>query len=327
MSGFPYQMAEGVRQRWIPGVNGVGALGTRGIAEELVRGAYALAAATPGREATFHLPPNSSDLAAAFASEVARFGTAAFETMLGARPSQAQPRALSWPLIKSYYAAFFAAHALLRLTGESITYLSATQVNAIDTVIASYLGTGSGFVQGLYHVQTVLPSRSIRLILLNRGGGSHDSLWQRFYQFLMTVENELARNFAALPDALSAIRTSQQLRQQLSAGGVGQGTWLSHSRNNINYRHLEGVWYPYGIPRREADRLGRSFDDWRSQEVDWDVALGANGKLALHVSLTQSVVAILHRCLSDVSSRSTARGHSFVDRAPLAFLRHEGVER
>src|SRR5579862_5681975 len=52
-----------------------------------------------------------------YAADINRLGSAAFETLDSIIRLASLPKSLAWLTIKTYYAAFFAAHALLRIFG------------------------------------------------------------------------------------------------------------------------------------------------------------------------------------------------------------------
>lgn len=314
-------MADGIRLRWIPGLNTVGRVPSSTLPEQLTQAAFAVAACVPGSSVTFHLPTVPGTVPTAFAAEINRFSSASFETVAGARSSPGLERSLGCPLIRCYYGAFFAAHALLRITGESITYVPQALCHRLDQLTATYIGMSPRLGAGLYHVQTSTPTRTLSLTKIGAGGGSHEFLWQRFYTFLTNVENELALNFGTLPEAVQAIQTSNDLRSTLSRAGASQGTWLSHSRNAINYRHLYGVWYPYGIRQDRAERLDATIDRWRHDEGPWETWVRFTDDIQTHLGTSQTIVALLRATLLDLSHRNGAVGRSFVDAVPLAFLR------
>jgi hypothetical protein len=56
---------------------------------------------------------------------------------------------------------------------------------------------------------------------------------------------------SADPSATQILSRVFELQQILNFGGAPAGAWLSVMRNQLNYQHRFGVWYPYsGGPRR-----------------------------------------------------------------------------
>lgn len=321
MDNFPVAMADGIREKWITGINAISSVSAIGLAETLLTKAYMLEEANPSISLLFKIPQQDLDLPQSFALEAARFSNATFESLLDAKPATTNEKSLGWPLIRTYYAAFFAAHALLRICGESVTFLTTKQTNKINQVAQIYTGQTSNFSNGIFHFKITNSSQKIQLTQLSRGGGSHEDFWKIFYKFLIEVEDVLAKKFASSPDAITAIKTSQSLRKSLSRENCSQGSWLSQSRNSINYRHEYGVWYPYKINRQKAASIARSFDNWQLEDSDWETKISNTDFTEAHLSNSHAIAALLTCSLKDLAKRNTSQGKSFVDKLPFALLR------
>lgn len=314
-------MADGIREKWITGINAISSVNANGLAETLLTKAYMLETANPSISLLFKIPQQDLDLPQSFAFEAARFSNATFESLLDARPSNSNEKSLGWPLIRTYYAAFFAAHALLRICGESVTFLTTKQTNNLNQVAQIYTGQPSNFSNGIFHFKITNSSRKIQLTQLSRGGGSHEDFWKIFYKFLIEVEDVLAQKFASSPEAITAIKTSQSLRKSLSRENCTQGSWLSQSRNSINYRHEYGIWFPYKINRQKASSIARNFDNWQLENSDWETSISNSDFTEAHLSNSHAIAALLTCSLKDLAKRNTSQGKSFVDKLPFALLR------
>lgn len=321
MDRFPSVMADGVRLKWMPGINAISLPPDIEVFESLISGTFSMLTCTPGVSATFQTLNHGNALANAFASEASRFGNACFESFLERIPTTGSERSLGWPLIRTYYAAFFAAHALLRICGESLTYLTTLNANKLNQLGQIYLNIQPQFIKGLYHVKSAPNGQSLQITQVKGGGGSHQELWKYFNTFLIDVENNLASNFAALPEAILAIQTSQAMRSGLSRNNCTNGTWLSESRNAINYQQAYGVWFPYKIRRKQASSLVSTFDQWKDEHADWPGRFSAVDPPLIHLHLSQAIGAILTCALKDIVKRNTAKDKSFVERLPFALIR------
>lgn len=169
MDNFPVAMADGIREKWITGINAISAVSAIGLAETLLTKAYMLEEAIPSTSLLFKIPNQDLDLPQSFAFEAARFSSATFESLLDARPSSTNEKSLGWPLIRTYYAAFFAAHALLRICGESVTFLTTNQINKFNQVTQIYTNQSSNFSNGIFHFKITNGSQKIQLTQLSRG--------------------------------------------------------------------------------------------------------------------------------------------------------------
>lgn len=314
-------MATGIQLKWLPGINSIATPIKTGLVETLTKSAYPMSACIPSISASFSIHSNS-DLPSAFACEAARFGSACFESLIDINPSASSSRSLGWPLIRSYYAAFFAAHTLLRLCGESITYISSKNATQLNDLGFMYMGFKPLFSKGLYHFKV---SSGGHLLTINSiktgGGGSHEELWKYFFNYLKDVENQLASVYGVLPEAITAIQTSKFLRTGLSRNNSTSGGWLSQVRNSVNYQHDHGVWFPYKVRQKNANLLNAAFANWHSNSSDWQIRFKEPDSLLAHVNLSQGISAILASTLKDISSRNIANSKSFVDRLPLAYVR------
>lgn len=95
------------------------------------------------------------------------------------RAIQAQVNNASWQAVEHYYAAYYAAHYLIRLTGVSLTNLDA---RATNTILRNQLTGASqpNISTGLY---TLRYDQSAKILQLKKKskkgpGGSHQEAWQ-----------------------------------------------------------------------------------------------------------------------------------------------------
>jgi hypothetical protein len=127
---------------------------------------------------------NASQSTQYFAHEADRFATAAFETLLTGSKSEAYPRSTGWLLIKTYYAAFFALHSLMRLHGWACTRLSSENLRSINKEISQFFPGNRLFDAGLYLIKYENGGRQLRCLTLNSSlGGTHEVLWSLLRAF------------------------------------------------------------------------------------------------------------------------------------------------
>jgi hypothetical protein len=172
-----------------------------------------------------------------------RFAFSSFESLLASRPQR--PSAVGWPLIKIYYSAFFGAHAMMRATGRGVLRIGSRHAQRISE-IAALFAPSVVFQAGTYEFLTSQSndgSIDVTLEKLPDTGGAHDQFWRRFYLFLSNTGATVSANNE--PDATAVVAEIADVQLLLAANGFGSGTWLSEVRNQINYQHEYGVWYPY----------------------------------------------------------------------------------
>ncbi len=82
-----------------------------------------------------------------------RFALASWENFYLAGLESETYKLVGWPLLKMYYAAFSAAHALMRGTGEAIVKIDRKQVDVLNEMIQATDGTSPNLKPGIFHSQ------------------------------------------------------------------------------------------------------------------------------------------------------------------------------
>ncbi|MGA1806294.1 hypothetical protein VHN57_15455 [Sphingobium sp. WW5] len=174
---------------------------------------------------------------------------------------------ISWPMIKVYYAAFFAAHAIMRASGAGIVKVERQQALMIDQVVSAASGAPANFSAGMYQysiIENVAGQIEIELKTHNSGTGVHDGFWRSFLTFLdERASNAVSTGAAGASDFVAG---ASELRPAL------QG-WLSARRNDINYQHAFGVWFPV-VKSKKSNHYVRSLVFKPSRSID--VTIGAS---------------------------------------------------
>lgn len=190
------------------------------------------------------------------AREVDRFLCAMCESFAELNPSTFAARSISWPLIKAYYASYFAAHALLRMTGRCVTQVD----NALSqSVMRSLLSSGSAPAWQITTSQYFVRYDENQQLLTFEDkhaakGGSHQFVWKKFGELLTElISSSKAMGSAYQQEMLLLERMSDNLTSQQK---VADYSWLSGIRNSVNYGFSHSVWFPFdGTDSRQAKRL------------------------------------------------------------------------
>ncbi len=187
-----------------------------------------------------------------FAFEASRFASAALEsysTILGKWSGPEDRDGLAWRLIGLYYSAYYSAHAILRLSGISVTQIEswATIEKEFQTLYRSVPLTTLGLQRG-YHVvklDTSGTSMSISKAKVDSTHGSHTILWSEFKELADTGYSNSGLNTSSHQAALEAY--SQKLATPLTMddGSSCNWPWMPVIRNRINYRLPDQVWGPF----------------------------------------------------------------------------------
>lgn len=326
MSAIAAAFADGLRLQWMPGINEVSTSEHASIAEWLATGTYGWLQPV-GATNRLDITGVSRAFVEAAASEISRFSCAAYESLLDAIPANGPARALGWPLVRHYYATFYCCHALLRITGVSLTFVPGQVAADLNKIGGQYLGISPQFTGGLYLIRRDnTNSRTLLLDKVSSGGGSHEDMWKRFLSLLVGTENTIIQTQGMLPAALDAVRVSSALRAELCRRGQNDGAWPSSVRNAINYRQDFGVWYPYKKSSAAASALAQRMNRWRpSDPLAFDIGQGGDD-LACFADICNVVAQILTAALQDISARSPHASRSFVDRHAFKFLRQNQVK-
>ncbi|MCI0564069.1 MAG: hypothetical protein MN733_36805 [Nitrososphaera sp.] len=277
-------------------------------------------AATPSTLITFR---DSDLIVEAVAADASRFSSASFQTISITAMECLKRDALAWEMIKLYYSAFYAGHALIRLLGEGCSYFDKSHVTRIKG-IADALGKPLPFQieSGIYRAIIERSSTQIRCIKLRgASGGTHELFWDVFGKRIRAASEEVLSGPLAPRDA-------QLVFAQLAALDAiirrqGSHNWLSVVRNTLQYRHGYGVWFPSELKKGARHSLSRLVGKWNSDPMSIHLnAPGAtgNGDLGDFAIACAFIVATCHALLLRIAERSAAGKRSFIHSGPMAFL-------
>lgn len=318
--------ADLLRSRWVGGLNKVMTPTATGVESWLLAGAYSWLP-SPAGVVQLDVSSDTGSLANAIASEVARFSCAAYESLLDAAPGMHTDRSLGWALVRYYYATFYAAHALLRISGQSVTMVAPQTAATLNAIGGQYLGVPPGITSGLHLVRTD-PSCRTRVLVTKIGsssGGSHEEMWKLFLALVLELEGQLILTQGQSQDALVAVQVLTELRKQLCRRGKSNGAWLSSVRNDLNYRHGHGVWYPYLVTGKAASALIARMHRWIPTAADGYEIGKVSDDLGCFVDSCNVMTRLLTAALRDLSRRAAKTRSSFVDRQPFKLLRLRSV--
>ncbi|WP_147310551.1 hypothetical protein [Cupriavidus taiwanensis] len=293
-----------------------------GIESWLINGAYSW---LPNPAGSLRLDVSAANdaLAEALAGEIARFSCAAYESLLDARAPLQDSRSLGWPLVRYYYASFYAAHAILRIAGTTVTMISPQTASLLNRVGGQYLGLPPQISSGLHTLQVdqTDPGKVQLTKIGSSNGGSHEEMWKLFLALMLQLEDQIVLTIGGAKDAQATVQVLSELRNQLCRQGKANGAWPSTVRNNVNYRHEYGVWYPYKLKTRLSTELHARMARWSPQDPNgFEIGRSAN-ELACFIDICNVLAQLLTSALTDISRRTTSAKAGFVDRLPFKLLR------
>ena len=248
--------------------------------------------------------------------DACRFASASFLSMHELAPAVSGAQTVAWSLIRLYYAAFYAGHAVLRLLGESCSYLDGNHIKKIRE-----LGTARGnpppfpLGTGAYHVVLTPGQTGLELVKAgSRTSGAHEIFWSIFDNFLTSVSAAAIVGHLTPNDGRFVFLKLEAFRD-ITKGASG-ASWLSTVRNEIQYRHERGVWSPATVNKSGRAVLARVSLQWLRDPMDIDLELPPGGDLGRFIAACTFLVALCRAVLVRISERS-AVGHRSFARIPL----------
>jgi hypothetical protein len=262
----------------------------------------------------------SNVITAALAADCSRFSSASFQTVSLAATEFLQRDNSAWSLVKLYYLAFYAGHTLIRLFGEGCSYFDRPHVARLAELGDAFgLARSFRLDSGLY--RCVLEQNSTVLKCTRaRGtvGGAHEAFWGIFGMRLRAISEAVLRGTLAAADAQAAFAQLDTL-SDIIRRRVGF-SWLSVVRNDVQYRHQFGVWFPNQLKAGDRRVLSRLATEWQRDPMQIDLDVRRVGLLGEFVSCCIFIVALCHTMLCRIADRSSAGGKSFVRIGPMAFI-------
>ena len=307
-----------IRQFWLPGINAITGKSDRGLQGFLLDDRYRIYDRPTDR--SFVVTPFEPDeLKKSFCHDLSRMASASFESMRSIVPADGFDKSCAWSAIRAYYAAFFSAHAFLRMFGVSCVHLDSSHVSNIAKVATYTDSEPPPLGQGLHKCEW---NEIDGTLLFTYVGGSHEPVWNEFSTTLLGLSDKLLQPSAIglITDLQEAATDLDKMRKELSTGGLTGGNWLSATRNRINYRHDFSLWYPYGKKSEYYKAI------WAAASGRWLLAPLPIRAIPVHgreieklMELSGSSVALC-RTLIEHIDETCMRGKSFVNFGPKSFI-------
>lgn len=200
-------------------------------------------------QSEFELGNHSRSAESLLNNEICKYACAALETFLDIRNDNLSIKSISWALIRTYYASFYAAHACLKSVGQFVTRLENKSSEIIQKEAIIYYPTSLKPFASEFHV--VYDDRANKLTFKQldklKGGGYHERFWYIFNDFIEVGLQSPLRTQTVYQDELLFL---QSLKDNVNKSGAP--TWLSAIRNQINYQMPLDIWYPYEKKQKSA---------------------------------------------------------------------------
>jgi hypothetical protein len=313
-------LAELTRPYWLAGMHAVAGRKSRGLAAWI--GDESFQVYTPiAKEAAVLSFTDSSSVVAAFAGDCTRMVSAALESAIDVDPSERLPRSVGWQIIRVYYSAFFAAHAILRMLGYSLSQLEAVHARSVTDIADLFsMSNGVTLAKGFYTIRCDTTAKTLALTKSVSTDGSHGAMWRVLHDVLTEVTNALLAGTAPSTPVQQVAAKLTEVQSALSYGSnAGRGSWLSEVRNRTNYRHEYGAWHPYTDRFEYYDRLHTIFRQWQGDPMSINL-WGQPGRDLQRFAEVSAFIVGLCRVMSEDMARRCTKGTSFHRTGGLAIL-------
>lgn len=174
-------------------------------------------------KASFSLRASDPDqLRQALANDTNRLAGAAFESAAGIGIDSFLPRSLAWGTIRSYYAAFFAAHGLMRLFGTACVQLEDEHVDQVLTAAQAFGRSGglSTLDKGFFSAYI---EPSFDRITFARLSDSHRDTWTTLLTVIDQIDASIPGSTALSAHKIEASSLLSDLRSGLTQSGAVKG--------------------------------------------------------------------------------------------------------
>ncbi|WP_339012586.1 hypothetical protein [Aeromonas popoffii] len=288
-----------LRAHIMPGLTGIEAIPQLTYRGWIAKKSYRMS--LPFKSKEFILDVYSHDeILLPYAFDINRMAASAFESIHGITPDNGLPKSTGWLVIRSYYSSYFAMQAILRIFGISCSQFDSNEAKAV-TDVANIYSLQNGYTASTgYYVCTydVLTSKAHCKHLNN----THQDVWKIFYELLEKLATKVSTSDFLKKDRDAVIQYLFKLREGLShRNTLTSGSWLSKVRNEVNYTHSMGAWYPYQNSVNEHDKMFRITRSWNRVPTQDTIhsELSSCDQL-LFVSTCVSIVSLCHALLSDI---------------------------
>ncbi|HCB3503437.1 TPA: hypothetical protein MYV51_003295 [Citrobacter amalonaticus] len=209
----------------------------------------------PSQILTLHMF-DSKEFAYYMSGEANRFFLASMISLDRAKNDESEN--LSWQVVEHYYAAYYAVHYLIRVSGNSLTNIDKAALNIIlrsNLTGNTYQGLSSGLNLMCY-------DQSCEKIVLHKHdrkdkkGGSHADAWELWVSIIEKLL--VAANADVEEYAESAVSLSEHLRFIKRSNNTFSPTVI---RNEINYQFSNNAWCFDDLTKDKINRVRRAISE------------------------------------------------------------------
>ncbi len=315
-------VADAIRPFWIKGMNDITGKLIKDFPAWICDEEYQIF--DPIHSSSFKLNIASpAKLLAAFAYDCSRMASASFESVCTLKKDSTMPKSTAWFLLRSYYSAFFAAHSILRILGISCSQLSSPQSASINKIAELYNNAlGIRPSKGFYVCEF---NSSDKQLTCNKttisAGGVHEAFWHTFTQRMSQLSDQILQTNGSTIINQQVATKLNELCLNLSYQHCNNGSWLSFVRNEINYKHKLGCWFPYNGYKAHYEELFRRVNEWHADPININLNSSYNSDLQRFQATCHFIISLCRCLVIDMSERCST-GKSFLSYGAISFLNY-----
>jgi hypothetical protein len=241
-------------------------------------------------------------LQAALANDCNRMSMAAIESICGVQIDPVFSKSSAWAAIRTYYASFFAAHAILRVFGYSYSQLEFDHTKKIFEVAKALNvnGVHSKIEHGFYCIQI---DKEFRKIKFEKKNESHKDMWRGFLTLIEQLISDVTQTSSISRHKSEAIDLLSETRKGVTKNGsnIG-GNWLSELRNQVNYKHSHGAWHPNEISVETQRTIANISSHWRTSSETFSPA-GKQQEIELFFESATLLLSFMREILCECADK------------------------
>ena len=244
------------------------------------------------------------------ANDCNRFAQAAIESMWTINKNEALPRSAGWTTVKMYYASFYAAHAILRLYGQSCSQYEKEHIDKVFEVAkATSMNHDVSCIEQGFYLSCI--DKQKKEVSYSKLKDSHADTWYSFSSLLDTLMSEIPSQTTGLSDYKdNAFTMLSNLKQALVRPNAYRGNWLSQIRNKIHYQHTYGAWFPYNGASHDPDDINRNTRWIQNPEV-YDLTNKPADVIGNLSNISNFMVSLMHHLIAYGNERTDGKSVIF----------------
>lgn len=322
-------LVEAIRPSLVPGIFATkGPFQSQSISDVLMHPASSYVVGVGSVPRSFNIEfSDPAYLTHIIACDSRRLSMSCIQSATSAWEASDEKMALPWSLIRLYYAAFYAAHVVSRLVGEACCWFDSAHISRVDNIYRAVSGVSlpARPDAGSYRCVADSTGRILQCARVSSAGrGAHEALWSVFDAALVGVSAKALRSSLTTRDAQSVVAKLDEFRSMSTRHK--SSSWLSRTRNELQYRLEHGAWYPCEFTKRERELLQKVAESWQQDPMAMNFSSVAGRGHLLEFALACSfILAIFRSLIARIDSISSNKSSSFVRLGPAALANHSHV--